>query len=498
MGDWFPSYVWQMGGVLIAVAVAVLVLLAGFLPTGRRILLRRPLGFFAAYVVLVLASSLVPSVAGAGWVRVVGLACLLLVIARGGLLLFTETGPGRWLVPPLPKIFRDVLEGLLYAAVAAITLRAAGIQPGELLTTSALLTAVVGLALQDTIGNLFSGLAVQLGQHFQVGDWIELDGDPKNSGRVVETGWRATTVLTLDEVEVIVPNAIIAKTTLRNVTRPTPVARRSVRFSASYAASPDKVKTVALAAIPGIPKVLPQPAPSVVTADFGDDAVLYTLRYFTDDHGAATGTDSLVRDRLWYAFGRAGISIPYPQRDVHVYSEGRDDQALRETAATERRERLLRFVPLFDVLPEDGHRDLAADSEDRLYAGGEVIVHEGEKGGCMFVIAQGTVSVTVETNGLVEEIARLGVGQFFGEMSLLTGEPRTATVRAVGECEVVAVGQEALRTALHGNAVLLERLGEVLAARRVADRKPTGAASEPIHHEQRHDLINRIRSFFAI
>ena len=142
------------------------------------------------------------------------------------MLLVLDTILSRRLDRPLPKIIRDILQGLVYFVLALAILRQLGVEPGQLLTTSALLTAVVGLSLQDTAGNLIAGLSVQLQRPFDVGDWIQFDDNPKNIGRVIEINWRATTLLTLDENEIIVPNGLLAKAPLRNYTKPTNVARR--------------------------------------------------------------------------------------------------------------------------------------------------------------------------------------------------------------------------------------------------------------------------------
>src|SRR5262249_47572296 len=141
----------------------------------------------------------------------ISVLCLLVSISRSAVLFVIEVAIGRGLVRPLPKISRDIVQGLAYAGIGLATLHAAGVRPGSLLTTSALLTAVIGLSLQETLGNLFAGLAIQMQRPFDVDDWIQFDTDPKHIGRVIEINWRATKVLTLDEVEVIVPNATLAK-----------------------------------------------------------------------------------------------------------------------------------------------------------------------------------------------------------------------------------------------------------------------------------------------
>jgi small-conductance mechanosensitive channel len=275
MTEWLEARgFWEMGGALAVVAALLLLALQLSLPPDRKPLVRRPSGVFFLYLVLFALAQLFPSrYENTGWIRITALAAILLVVSRASLLLATESAVGRWLLPPLPKIFQDVVQGALFALVGLLTLRQAGFEPGQLLTTSALLTAVVGLALQDTLGNLFSGLALQVGRPFEVGDWIDIDTESARSGRVQEIGWRATKLLTRDETEIVVPNGVLAKATIRNYTRPSTLERRHVHFAASYQVQPGRVREVVELAARGVPAVCTLPVPEVVVEGFGDSAV---------------------------------------------------------------------------------------------------------------------------------------------------------------------------------------------------------------------------------
>src|SRR5262249_22593961 len=196
-------------GLGVAVAIALLLALRLTLPAAERGRLGLPATTLALH--LVAYAGIVLSAAGTDARRVlkpISLLFLLASIARSAVLLFVDVA-GQRLKRPLPKISRDIAQGLAYGAVGMLALREAGVEPGSLLTTSALLTAVIGLSLQETLGNLFAGLAIELQHPFEIGDWIQFDADPKHIGRVVEINWRATRVMTLDEVELIVPNATL-------------------------------------------------------------------------------------------------------------------------------------------------------------------------------------------------------------------------------------------------------------------------------------------------
>lgn len=488
---------WEMGGTVAALAALLLLALLGVLPADKKPLLRRPIGLFFVYLGLfALAQVFPPHNPNSAWIRVAAFASILLVVSRSGLLLATESSVGRWLLPPIPRIFQDVIQGALFVLVGLLTLRAAGVDPGQLLTTSALLTAVVGLALQDTLGNLFSGLALQMRPPFELGDWIDVDGDPSRSGRVVELGWRATRLVTLDEAEIIVPNGVIAKATIRNYTRPSTLERRHVPFACAYGVPPGQVRDVVEVAVRSAPNVCEVPPPEVVVLGFGENAVEYDLWYYTHDHHGAHRTDSVVRQRIWHALGRAGFPIPFPQRDVHLFTQD-DARAQRDRAgAVDTRREALASVDLFRPLDEAALTELAAGAESAGYAAGEDVVRQGQSGDTLYVIRSGEVEVLVGA----DRIAVLGPGAFFGEMSLLTGETRNATVRALRETEVVTVGHAALQTLLHGHPELYLNLSMVLAQRQVAREARVsegGALPRDAVAQRTTDLLQRIRDFFS-
>lgn len=497
MTGWLESRnFYEMGGALAGLAAVLLVVLVAGLPPDRKHLLRRPLGVFLVYLLLfVLAQVFPPHHENTAWIRVAAIAAILIVVSRGSLLLATETTVGRWLVPPLPRIFQDVVQGGLFAVVGLLTLRTAGLEPGQLLTTSALLTAVVGLALQDTLGNLFSGLLLQAQQPFQVDDWIEVEADPARAGRVVEIGWRATRLVTLDEAELVVPNGSLARSSIRNYTRPSTLQRRHVVFSAAYAISPGKVVAAVEAGVRTVPNVCQVPAPQVILRDFAESSLAYELLYYTHDHQQAIVTDGQVRARIWHALARAGIPIPFPQRDLHVFPQDEARVARSQVAALERRTRALQGVDLFRLLDGPAMGELAASAEACSYAAGEEVVRQGQVGDTLYVVESGEVEVLVGS----ARAAILGPGAFFGEMSLLTGETRSATVRTLVETELVMVGHGALSSLLHGHPELYGMLSRVLAERQVAIESRSSATALPGRavEERSTALLRRIRDFFG-
>lgn len=399
-----------------------------------------------------------------------------------------------------PRIFRDLTQAVVYVVVVLLTLRAIGVEPGSLLTTSALLTAVVGLALQDTLGNLVSGLALQMKPPFEVGDWIQFEPDARQIGQVTEVTWRATTLMTSDLVEVIVPNSLLAKSPIRNYSRPSKVSRRSVSVNGAYEAPPHRVQAAIEKALANTPGVLREPAPWVQTKLFGDSGIEYTVWFFTDDYAVRERTDGLVRDRVWYAMQRARLQIPFPIRTVHMHQISEESENRERERELQHRDKILRCVDFLDVLTPDVHRMLAATSEVRLFAPGETIVAQGEKGGELFIIDTGEVSVEVAKEGRQVSVARLGPGKFFGEMGLLTGEPRAATVRALTECSLIVIGHDAFHDTIAPVPGVIDKMSYLLAERQAeleqiaSEKRPS---IEPMQERSKR-LISQIKSFFNL
>ncbi len=505
MEEWLdlilPERVTSYGGVGIAIAAGLILALRLLLPRKERRRIRVPLVMLLLHILLVILRTIVPE--GARTQEWLGTASLFLVLAAMGsasFLLVIDWLLGLRLGKVLPRIFRDIIQILVYAVVSIITLRAAGVEPGSLLTTSALLTAAIALSLQDTLGNLFAGLALEAQRPFMVGDWIQFDDDQDHIGKVIEVNWRAVRVLTNDGVEVIVPNGALAKLNIVNFTQPSRVSRRRVVVRAPLDVPPRRVQDTIMRSVEGLGQVLREPAPMVLVGDYGDNAILYDVYVYIDDFEARLRIESRVRSRIWYGFTRAGIPIPYEVRDVRFRDASKDAETLRSARLADREE-LLRRVHFLDVLEDEAVRDLAGRTEIRLFAAGERVIRQGDEGDELFIVRSGEVSVVLEKQGQETEMARLGPGKFFGEMSLMTGEERSATVRAVDECELLVIGHEAFKPILLSYPEAAESVGKALASRQAQlDERASAipASGETKASVGERALLTRIRSFFKL
>ncbi len=350
--------------------------------------------------------------------------------------------------------------------------------------------------MQDTLGNLVSGLTLQLQRPFDVGDWVELD-DGHQAGRVTEVTWRATTVMTLDHVEVILPNARLAKASIRNYSRPSPIARRRVVVNASPASPPHDVQEVLVSAVRDVPGVLASPSSFARTRSFGESSIEYELLFFVEDFAQAFNIEGAVRDRIYYAFARHGIEMPFPARTVLAPQV--DVKAKREEEQ-HRRASAIGSVRLMASLPDDARRVLAERATLSPYGPGEAIVRKGEQSNALFVIERGSVAVELPRDGDgVIELARLGPGECFGEMGLLTGAIRSATVRAKTRCDLLVIGHDAFHEVLAAHPEVVDGLGSLLATRQaeISAAQATGER-QPVPEERSKRLISQIREFFQL
>jgi small-conductance mechanosensitive channel/CRP-like cAMP-binding protein len=485
-----------------ATALALLALARWWLPNDAKSRIRLPSAYLVLGAVFFVLAALLGSRANIE--RACTFLYTLLLLASCGrslVLLAVDVIFNRRTHRAPPRIFRDVTQAVVYVIVLMLTLRAVGVEPSSLLTTSALLTAVIGLALQDTLGNMVSGLALQMQRPFEVGDWIQFDPDARQIGQVTEVNWRATTLMTNDLIEVIVPNAALAKAAIRNFSRPSKACRRVVVVQGPYEVSPNRVHDAILAAIAGTKGVLAEPPPDVQTKAFGDSGIEYSILFYTDDFAARERVDGSVRDRVWYALQRNDVQIPYPQRTVHTHTISDETRSIERDRELERRDQVLRCVDFLDVLPPEAHRALAAAAMVRLYAPGEVIVAQGASSGELFIIDRGEVIVELTREDRASrEVARLGSGKFFGEMGLMTGEQRKATVRAAGECELLVVSHESFQAILASNTNIIDKISELLLARQAeleAAATVRDTMIEPMKDREKR-LISQIKGFFKL
>ncbi|HEX4083846.1 MAG TPA: mechanosensitive ion channel family protein [Chthoniobacteraceae bacterium] len=403
-----------------------------------------------------------------------------------------------------PPIAQDLLMALGYVVVAIMTLSYVGVNLQGIIATSAVLTAVIGFSLQDSLGNVMGGMVLQLEQTIHVGDWVRVEDV---EGRVKHIRWRHTAVETRDWDTIVFPNGVLmkAKVTLLGRKEGAPRQRRRwVYFRVGLDHSPPRVMHAVETALRAETNkhIATEPKPQCLLTDFKDGDAVFAARYWLTDLSQPDPTDSLVRTRIYAALRREGIPLAMPTQEVHVAQlDGSREERQREEDLKRRLDALVR-LELFDALTEEERTEIAHRLITAHFVRGEVITRQGAEAHWLYIIAEGDADVKVEHGGMVQTVATLHAGQLFGEMGLMTGEPRTASVIAITEVTCYRLGKEAFEDILHRRPSVAEQMSVILAQRRVeleALRDQLGQqAQEERMRTVRDNLLNRIQSFFSI
>ena len=438
------------------------------------------------------------------WLDWASLICLWLAIINVGGVLFFEV-----ILLPLrlkpPRIMRDLLLAAAYLVVVISLLSVAGVDLTGIVATSAVLTAIIGLSFQDTLGNMMGGMALQMERAIAVGDWIHIDN---HEGLVKEIRWRHTSIETRNWDTVIIPNTTLMKSQVIVLGRRTGAPRQHrmwVYFQVDFRYPPSEVIELVETALLAerIPNIASTPAPNCVLMDFKESFAAYAVRYWLTDLAVDDPTSSIVRTRIYFALRRAGIPLSIPAHSIFVTE---DDQSRRERKGVQeidKRSERLQKVELFNALTDEERHSLAKRLRVAPFARGEVMTRQGAEAHWLYVMTRGDAEVRVSVDGSVgERIATLHAGDFFGEMGMMTGEPRAATVTALSNVECYRLDKAALNDILQRRPEIAEDISKVLARRRVE----LDAAREDLSEEakrarmQRHqvDLLKRIRSFFTL
>ena len=416
----------------------------------------------------------------------------------------------------LPLIASDLVIGLGYVVVTLVILSRHGVNPTSALVSGAVVSAVLAISLQSTLGNIVGGVALQLDGSIREGDWIQLDNG--RQGRVRSVRWRHTVLETRDSSTVIVPNSQLLGTTITILGKRNGASvpqRMAVGFAVDFRFAPGHVIDAVTEGLrsSAIDNVAADPAPNVVCMDFvkdGRDSVAsYTARYWILDLTSDDTTSSRVRARIYTALQRAQIPLAVPAHTAFVELKDAARTARRSERQLDERFAALKTVHLFRTLTDDELRTLAAGMSHVMYAAGEVITRQGATAHWLYVMTSGSAEIRAridpdESGGPQQRIivAQLIAPDFFGEMSLMTGEPRSADVVATSDVDCFRLGRDTFKTVLLGRPEIATELSDKLATRRVelmAAREGLDAHGKRERQaSERERILRGIRSFFAL
>ncbi len=488
------------------IALCLTYLLFHFLKDSRKSVINT-LAFFVACEMLRFFSGLVFALqltSSAGVLREIGtIGAGIAIIRLWGLLLFRLILPRIFTSPP--RIAEDILVIIAYLAWGLVRLRYAGLDLGSIVATSAMITAVVAFAMQDTLGNILGGLALQLDNSVEIGDWIKVDDV---TGRVVDIRWRSTLVETRNWETVVFPNSQLMKNKFLVLGRRTdqPVQwRRWIWFNANLNITPTKIANTVEEAIEhaNISNIAQTPRPSCVLMEIDKGCARYALRYWLTDLAADDPTDAIVRWHIYAALERAGIKLVLQEQSVHFIKENEKYEEAVQRRELERRIKTLRRVALFAQMSNKEFKHLAEHLKYAPFARGNLISKQGAVAHWLYIIINGDAQVYVEAdNGEKHILNVLGKGDFFGEMGLMTGAPRSASVVAQTDVECYRLDKIAFESIMLERPSIAEEISQILVNRRAElDQVLQNAdqSNKPIApHIQHHEILATIKGFFGL
>ncbi|MDQ2659691.1 MAG: mechanosensitive ion channel family protein [Verrucomicrobiota bacterium] len=400
----------------------------------------------------------------------------------------------------IPRLLRDSVALVIFLVALLLVLSVgyqAQTQLKGLLAGSGVLAIILGFAAQNFLSSLVAGLSLQVERPYKVGDWLRV-GDVY--GEVMEINLGATKLRTNDAISLHIPNNEIVKQTITNLHYPSPLHAMRLSVGADYTVPPNRVKDALMRAVTHATGVMLEPAPKIYLKEFADFAIVYEIKFWMTNHSTFNDICDAIRTNIWYEFKRRKIQIPFPIRTVQL--ERKSGAAARDVQTRARA--ILRSEPLFACLSDEQIEALIKDAEAGNHFGrGEAVIEEGSEGDSMFVLLHGSAQVSVDKNGALIRVGVLRKGDCFGEMSLLTGEKRTATVRAERDCEVLEISKPVMGELLRSSPLCLDQLSALLAHRKmetegILKEAATSDENSEKEREYKASFIKRVRSFFEL
>lgn len=413
---------------------------------------------------------------------------------------------------PVPRLLHTVILGILYLAAFFIILRVIlDVNITPFLATSALLTMILGLAFQDLLQNIISGLSLHFIKSFNKGDWI-LVGE--REGVVVDINWRETRIFDRYSNVMVIPNKTIAAEKLTNFSYPSRTTALTIPLRVSYSASPADVFDALTQAARDCPAVLERPQPQAHLLAYEDFGIKYAVKFWIIDFKAKYPIMAEVGRNIWYRFQRAGIEIPVPLND-------KLQEILRTAVPSKAPQREQETGRIFSILQQSNFlqetekggllvseeilRDFSRELRILRFAPKEILFRQGDAGDSCYVVASGRIKGTIRTVENGQELTTdftVEPHRLFGEMSLFTGMPRTATGRAEVETELIEISKEAFAGLLRKQPPLADAIAEIISRRNQENKQNLEKIRELSDSEikkstDKKSILARLKSFFS-
>jgi small-conductance mechanosensitive channel/CRP-like cAMP-binding protein len=407
----------------------------------------------------------------------------------------------------VPRILGEVSLAVALIVYALFRMDALGVNLTAISFSAAALTAIIGFAAQATLGNLLGGISLQVDNTCRIGDWIEIDGV---TGEVVSIRWRYTALATVNNVTIVIPNAELMKNRVTLLGRRGDLRipwRRPIEFGVGYEWTPGQVLSVVHAALERaeIPSVAKDPMAHCVCAGFDASAIKYVVYYWLTDIKSYLVTDSRVRVHVYAALSRAGMEIPISRSDLYLHS-ARTLRLTKSEHEQQARVALLRSLELFAPLTEDETHALAAQLIGTPFAPGDIVTRQGEPSDSLYILAHGAVVIYRDaapgTTPPRQRLATLQAPAYFGEMGLLTGQARTATIVAESEILCYRLDKRAFEDIIQARPELADAMSHTVAARQAANDATLASLSAEARAKatvsRAGEIVRKIRQFFGL
>ncbi len=489
----------QTGALAVIGAVVTRVMLRNH-PTRRLV---GQIAFFSALTALLLYHGIVPYAAGTqdapAFQRIfIGLAKIIWwTNAAWSLISIVRVFLTFERRPRQARLIQDLVVGVIYTGAALSVVAYVFDAPvGTLIATSGVFAIILGLALQSTLSDVFSGIALDVGRPYGIGDWLSLSDGIE--GQVVETNWRATHLLNGANDLVIVPNSILAKARLINLSSPERSHGVTLSVRLLPTVRPSVIVDVMHSVLLSSTSILLTPAPTVQVMSLDANAVGLALSFRVVDISAAAKAQNEIFDLIYRHAKAAGLTLS-PSLEgggATALAPSKTDDASVAQRTTPLR--LLDTVLLFASLTEDEKEALAATMTRRTYRRDEILVEQGAVLGSLMIMRSGVAAVTRRDQGVDTELRRLAPGDFFGEGGLLAGAGEPGTIRALTFVVVYEITKEGLAPLMKDRPTIAEELGLLLSRRTAAQTNLLEQGAKAVGVESDLGLAARIRRIFDI
>jgi len=392
------------------------------------------------------------------WICVIHAALSLLNVV-----LFRQAKADSWR-GRIPKLLIDLARLFLVLLGTAIVLATVwNADLAGLVTALGVSSIVIGLALQDTLGSVMSGIALLFEQPFTVGDWLRVGN---LVGQVIDINWRAVRLQTLEREMVVIPHKLISSEIIRNFSRPLRLHAERIKIGFSYSDPPNLAKYVLRTTALETQGILAEPEPQIFTLSYDDSAITYEVKFFIDDYHEVEEIRDRFMTRVWYAAQRNKLNIPFPVRTVYHF-HGPTSKA---EGTTKKFAEGLQSIPSFVPLEKSESFNYPSGGINLQHFGsGEKVIRQGYDSNALYIIITGEAVITVSDElGQEHEVLPLKAGEFFGVMTLFSGEPSTISVTAVADLEVMVLSATVVNQMIDRQPSFSREISQVLELRRRA------------------------------